>query len=339
MTIESQINVLYSLIEASLGIFCEENGVKRNINLKNPYDAVACLFNAFMLKAGYTLLGFGESHCLDVPITESEIRPLSGILKESNESFYTFRYKFECKEEIILIKLLKMDKKIVILGTIMGKGNTVTYDIFIDEYIQKDSFPYPDEGKDRSLGEIYVSNEKVVELLKIYQCNIIEKLIPSNEKSKFKKNNLCEESFFEIPKNNFPSLCMENPISYKFNVEQNKNQTSDFCNISIGSDDLYPSGIGKHPMLIPSIIKEPIIDEIKGCNNGMYPSKSHPIFRGAKGKEGFQLPTGIRYDPISPNDEIGLGLKGLGNPSRRYKNIGEPDNDEFLPPDVDRMYI
>ncbi|EMR11296.1 hypothetical protein PNEG_00325 [Pneumocystis murina B123] len=340
MTLNSQIDTIFNLIEASLNNFSEKNEEKTDINLKNSYDAIACLINAYMLKTGYKLLGFGENHCLDTPITESEMKPLSNIFNESSDPFYAFRYSFNSKEEIYLIKLLKMDKKIVILGTIMGKGNTITHDISVDDYTQKGVFPYSSKQKDRSLEEVYVSNEKIIELLKIYHSNFLEKLTPDlKEELNSRKNNLCEGHFFQIPKDNFSSRCMENSISYKFNVQERDNQTSNTCNISIGSDDLYPPGIGQHPLLTPCIIREPILDEIKDCNSGMYPSKTHPIFSGTKAKKNFQLPPGVRYDPISPNDGLGLGLGNLGNPSRKYRNIGEPDNDEFLPPDVDRMYI
>ncbi|QSL64238.1 hypothetical protein MERGE_000393 [Pneumocystis wakefieldiae] len=338
MALDCQVDPILSLVKASLEGFSEKNGQKTYISLKNSYDAIACLINAYMLNKGYRLLGFGEDDSLDTPLTQSEIRPLSYILNESNDCFYSFLYSLDSKEAVYIVKLLKMDKKMVILGTIMGKGNTVTHDISIDSYTQKDAFPYSNEVEDRSLRDVYVSSEKIQELLKIYQSNFLEKLVCHSD-SNSKRNSPFQGSFPQMPKDNFSSESLKSSTSYKLNLEQRDNQTSNTFDISIGSDDLHPPGIGKHPSLTPCIIKEPILNEIKGSNNGMYPNRIHPIFSGNRGRKDFRLPPGVRYDPVSPNDEFGLGLKNMGSPSRIFRNVGEPDNDEFLPPDVDRMYL
>ncbi|KAG5519212.1 hypothetical protein PMAC_002300 [Pneumocystis sp. 'macacae'] len=337
------LNSLLNIIKASIYLFSEESSKKKTSSLKDSYDAIACLINAYMLSLGFKLLGFGENHNLDTPITSSEIKPFFESQSESKNSFHAFKYSFYDSNDAFLIKFLKMDKKIVILGTKMGNEDIVSCDLLIDHYTQKDCLPYPDTEKGSSLENIYISNAKIIELVETYKTNILHKLVSDLKSSYFEKINPYEKMSFQAFKHNTPSRLFENSISSKFD-KQTKQQIGQKIDIpvahsssfSIGSSDLYPPGIEPHPSMSP-YIEDNSSDRIYGCINGMYLHKNNPMFtRFGKYTPHGMVPPGVRYDPVTPYDIYSIEPGNLSNPSKS-RNTGEPDNDEFLPPGVDNM--
>lgn len=342
MTFKTLSNDILNLIKASIHKPQEENLEKNSIHLNNGYDAIACLINAYMLSLGFKLLGLGETHSIDTPITSSNIKSLSKVWHQSKDSFYAFRYVFKNNNDVYLIKLLKMDKKIAILGTTMGNEDTLLCDLYIDHYVQKDLFPYTNESENTPLIDLYVSNAKILDLVEKYKISILQKLIPEP-----KYNNTTEEIFINsafipasIPEE-LETESIKEHLPCGFNRHIKNIHVTYPSPFSIGSDDLYPSGIGPRPSLGPYISDDIISESISPCgNNGMYPDRNHPIFTHDRviAHERI-LPPGARYDPISPDDKFGIGPGYLNKPPLKYKNIGEPDNDEFLPPGVDSMYM
>ncbi|KAG4306238.1 hypothetical protein PORY_000226 [Pneumocystis oryctolagi] len=335
------INSLLRILDASIYSFSEENLKKKISSLKNSYDAVAYLINAYMLSLGFKLLGLGETHCLDKPITHSEIKPFFENVDGSKDPFYAFRYNFCDKEDIFLIKLLKMDKKLLIFGTKVGNDDTVSCDLLIDHYTRKDFFPYPNENETRSLEDAYISNDKITELINMYKMNVLHKLVPDLKDSHFIENNSYEkmpEKVFKCTDSSFRPF--EEDVNSKFNKQPNIPvvHSSPF---SIGDTDLHPPGIGPRPLISPRIGENDSLDRMNGCINGMYPDRNHPIYTRFKRDipNRTMLPPGARYDPVTPHDNCGIGPGYLNNFSSRYRNIGEPDNDDFFPPGADNMYI
>jgi len=84
----------------------------------------------------------------------------------------------------------------------------------------------------------------------------------------------------------------------------------------------------------------------------MFVGPDHPIFggrglgdvrgRGPWGGDGFLppmgAPSGARFDPVGPGIGPFPGRGGFGNLPGRGSLRG-PDNDEFMPPGADDMYM
>ncbi|CCJ30540.1 unnamed protein product, partial [Pneumocystis jirovecii] len=329
-------NFLLNIAKASIHLSSEEDSKKKVSILKDSYDAIACLINAYMLSLGFKLLGFDENHNFDAPITSSKMKPFFESLSESKDPFHTFKYSFCNNDDIFLIKLLKMDKKIIILGTKMGNGDIVLCDLLIDHYTQREFLPYPNKEKEGSLEDIYISNAKMIELVETYKTNILHKLVSDLKNSYFEKVNPYEKMSFQAFKHNNPSRLFENPISSKFDRQQIEVPVGHSSPFSIGSSDLHPPGIGPRPSMSP-YIEDNSSDRIYGCLNGMHLDKNHPMFtRFGKYTPHGMLPPGARYDPVTPHDNRDIRPGYLSNPFK-YGNAGEPDNDEFFPPDVNNM--
>jgi proteasome inhibitor subunit 1 (PI31) len=107
--------------------------------------------------------------------------------------------------------------------------------------------------------------------------------------------------------------------------------------LEIGRSDLEP--FARNPFAPPSMFPP-------GGGDGMFVGPDHPIFgsrdrgqgqgRGPWGGDGFLppmgAPPGARFDPVGPTFPNRGGPRGGFPPGRRA--LGDPDNDEFMPPGV-----
>ncbi|KAG5439262.1 hypothetical protein PCANB_001561 [Pneumocystis canis] len=341
MTPKNMSNILMDHIKSFIDFFPEKKMKKNAIKVKDSYEAVAYLINAYMLNLGFKLIGFGETHDLDVPITSFEIKPFPDIWIHSKEPFYAFKYSFHDKDDIFIVKLLKMGEKMVILGTKFGNDDTVLCNLSIDHYIQKDFFPYPNESENRLLEDAFISDTKIIELVEIYKTNILEKLIYNLNYPCFIKESSCGKIPFQTLKHEESSQFYNIPVISEFNSQKTDIPVMHPSPFSIGHDDLCPPGIRNRPSISPYIGEDISLDKFNGCINGMYPNRNHPLYsRFSKNTSSGRMivPPGARYDPVMPNDSYNIGPGYLNN-SFKFRNPGEPDNDEFLPPGVDSMVM
>lgn len=88
---------------------------------------------------------------------------------------------------------------------------------------------------------------------------------------------------------------------------------------SIGDEDLYPSGVGKYPLMKPHLEYGP-----PGGDGGMYPSPNHPAFGGPPGGNTSRrgVPPGARFD--DPYGEDNLDALGQGLPGNLRGGLGFP---------------
>ncbi|KAH9071705.1 PI31 proteasome regulator N-terminal-domain-containing protein [Lactarius deliciosus] len=246
------------------------------------------------------------------------LNTLEGVLPDSWNSHgpgsYTLRYRHEQSSLEFVVKVVKLGSRTLINGIAVESDKTASLDIATNDFTSPSFFPFDAQAANPPpLIHGYISSNRVADFLDQLKLKIIQNLMPG----------LHKEGYTEGPPATSPSS--SNPRR------------------DIGRRDLDPLGVNPlggfgPPPLFPG-----------SGGDGMFVGPNHPIFgqrgrgvfppnRGPWGGDGYLppmgAPPGARFDPVGPGlgpfpGRTGFGPRG-GQPGSG--NVGDPDNDEFMPP-------
>ncbi|KAI0033771.1 PI31 proteasome regulator N-terminal-domain-containing protein [Vararia minispora EC-137] len=315
-----------------------------NKTLRSPSDAIACLLHTAMIAVGFRLIAVDDTPAITI---------LDGVLpahwNQHGPEHHTFRYRHEQSSLDFIMKTTKLGGRTLINAIAVESDKAASLDISTDDFTSPSFFPYSvDAESPVPLVHGFVSSNRVADLMDQFKLKIIQKLVPR----------LNKEGYTELPDEGEPSSVRAAPHrtqprfarpdpppavpDHSFGLPSHVPQPNP---LEIGRRDRDPLGIAS-PFAPP-----PLFPGSGG--DGMYVGPNHPIFggrgggvpapgRGPWGGDGYLpplgAPPGARFDPIGPSPPFpghGGGIPRL--PGRG--NIFGPDNDEFLPPGNDDMYM
>ncbi|KAG8887019.1 hypothetical protein FRB98_000644 [Tulasnella sp. 332] len=321
--------------------------------LAKPQDGLAALLHTTMISLGFRLVALDD----ESPSQEIADGTLPEAWNKSSPDVYSFRYKHDQSSLVFFLKIVKLGTRVVIHGIALESGATNTLDILTSDYTSPSFFPHSLDSSSNPLVHGFISSNRVKDLAQLYKLNILMKLVPGLRKEGYEE---ATATAAPAPQRGQPSREQPrtDPSPFRpFGNDPRASNDYDPLRIpSIGRRDLDP--IPRNPFSPPSLFG--------GEDDGMFVGPNHPIFRdrrgpggagsfggepqGPWGGDGFLpamgAPPGARFDPIGPGPRGGLPLGGFPGPSRGGPFgsgqsgrgfMGEPDNDEFMPPGGDRV--
>jgi proteasome inhibitor subunit 1 (PI31) len=237
-----------------------------------------------------------------------------------------------------------------ILSDILKSDKAASLDISTNDFVSPSFFPHDLSSADAQPPvHGFIASNRIMDLMSRFKLQIVQKIIPG-----LRKDGYTEESE-TAPSNatgsNPPDS--DNPQPARPRTQEPPHAPDYYPShippdnpLSIGRSDLDP-----FPGMNPSnpFAPPPLFPPHGG--DGMFVGPDHPIFSGRVpggfrgpgrwGGDGFLppmgAPPGARFDPVGPGPFPGGiggigGGRGRGGPHGSGRNLGEPDNDEFMPP-------
>ncbi|KAM0340252.1 hypothetical protein ACHAPU_010596 [Fusarium lateritium] len=315
-------------------------------DLASSYEVIALLIHAYLSALGFKLLGFDE----DKKLPECEhLAPRLPAQWNSGFGSYSFVYSHKQSAMSFSIRVDRMGKKVEVRGLAVGDDNIRRFERSVSEVVDTKKLPVRitirDNQEDRSnlvakLGNVFVSEQAVVDILHDLKVNIVQRLIPklqsdgyvetaeaeSNARSERRAQEAQDFSrpFRGNPEPSFntplppmaPSPDVARPRPYPvgdfpppdFEDEHEINRPPRDLRMpgrspyNIGHDDLNPPGLGPHDPFRGSFIGGGL--PRPGGGSGMHPTFDDPLFggQGGDGSHGLdpQAPPGARWDPTGP---------------------------------------
>ncbi|KAG9017334.1 hypothetical protein FRB95_013838 [Tulasnella sp. JGI-2019a] len=321
--------------------------------LTKPQDALAALLHTVMISLGFRLVALDD----ESPSQEITDGTLPDAWIRASPDSFGFRYKHDQSSLVFFLKLIKLGTRMVIHGVALESGATNTFDIVTSDYLSPSFFPHSlDDAASTPLVHGFISSTRVKDLVQLYKLNILTKLVPGLRKEGYEEATVTSAPTAERGQSSREQPRTDPSPFRPFGNNPGASNDYDPLRIpSVGRRDLDP--IPRNPFSPPSLFG--------GEDDGMYVGPNHPIFRGGPraggigderqgpwGGDGFLpamgAPPGARFDPIGPGPRGGGPLGGFPGPSRGGPFggggaggrgfMGEPDNDEFMPPGFDDMY-
>ncbi|EEP79755.1 predicted protein [Uncinocarpus reesii 1704] len=311
-------------------------------NVRTPWEAIALVGHACMVAVDFRLIGLKEGQT----IVEDE--PTTVLPSNWNDSgVYSFKYAHRQSAMQFLLKIIQIGNNAVISALALGHDKTASFDITIRDYISLSALPLaPSSDLADSLRRVFISPERLNDLISLFRINVIQKLVPGLQKEGYEDSFTTSQNRQEaenqrptrdplrddrfpppaqphpfhdplaapprrpIPAGDFPPPGFED--EYEINVPpRGYNPEAPYGGerrpLNIGERDLYPPGLGPHDPLRPHFGPS-------GGGGGMHPTFDDPLFGGTGGQPGPydpQVPPGARYDPVGPGDGRPFG-RGAG---------------------------
>ncbi|OJJ44971.1 hypothetical protein ASPZODRAFT_134390 [Penicilliopsis zonata CBS 506.65] len=296
--------------------------------LKSSYEAIALIGHACMVAVDFRLVGLGEDHHAETP-SESPLLPA-----EWNEgSTFAFRYAHSQSSMQYLLKVGRLGDKAVVFALALGDDKTTSFDLPVQDYVSASALPLSSEPDlKKKLGEVFISQSRLADLVSLFKINVIQKLAPGLHKEGYEdtsqvmpkrpearpqRDPLREDPQPEParpypfddplaagprrpqPPGDFPPPGFEDEYEiYRpprgYPQEGNRNP------LRLGERDLYPAGLGPNDPF-----RGTLPPGLGGSGGGMHPTFDDPMFGGSGGNNGGynpQAPPGARYDPVGPGD-------------------------------------
>lgn len=314
--------------------------------VKDPYAAIALFSHACMLAVGFRLIGLGEDHKIEAQSNPGDAQPLPSEWDAS--SSYAFRYAHSQSSMEYVIKILRLGNKALISGLALNHDKTASFEIKAQDYISEGSLQNQSNEADTktSLGHIFISRGRILDLASLFRSSIIQKLAPGIHKAGYEDTSssstatetATENSRRQEQDNRPPQYdplrddrqdpARPNPYPYAdpLAAPRRPQPTSDFP--PPGFDDEYdlmrpPRGmqpgrtpfgnIGERDLYPPGLGPNDPLRMGPGGGGmrgggGMHPTFDDPMF-GGQGGQGGQ---GGGYDPMAP-------------PGARYDPVGPGD--------------
>ncbi|KAJ7095259.1 PI31 proteasome regulator N-terminal-domain-containing protein [Mycena belliarum] len=308
--------------------------------LSSSQDGIAALVHAAMSSLAFRLVAID-----DLSPGTSSLLALPDEWNKDGPGHYTFRYRHDQSSLEFVVKVSKLGGRTLINAIALESDKASSLDIATNDFVSPSFYPHDLSASDATpLIYGFISSNRVADLMSQLQLKIIQKLVPGLRKDGYTEAEdahttsadatatsstpaaaqprfqpprvFPEETPYQLP----PSFGPRNPLE-------------------IGRRDLEP--FNANPFSPPALFPGT-------GGDGMFVGPDHPIFgqrgrggeRGPWGGDGFLppmgAPPGARFDPIGP----GLGPfpgRGRGGPRRGHPR--DPDNDEFMPPGMDDMFM
>lgn len=283
----------------------------------------------------------------------------SKLPKEWNATTtYSFKYAHEQSSMQYLLKVIQLGNNAVVSALALGDDKASSFDTPVRDYISPSSLPLTSSSDlADSLRRVFISPERLNDLISLFRINVIQKLAPGLQKPGYEDSSQtsaarrhdepAERRPAHDPSHDYPALAQPHPFHDPlaapprrpipagdfpppgFEDEYEINAPARGYNpyggngerrpLNIGERDLYPPGLGPHDPLRPHF------GPSRG-GGGMHPTFDDPMFGGDGGQGGQfdpQVPPGARYDPVGPGDPRPFGRgAGMGGQNRHGGGAG-----------------
>ena len=229
----------------------------------------------------------------------------------------------------------------------LKSDKTASLDISTNDFVSPSFFPHDLTSADaQPLVHGFIASNRITDLMSRFKLQIVQKLIPGLRKDGYMEElpSNAAGSNSRRPDNTTPAH--PRPQAPPHAPDYYPSHIPPGNPLAIGRSDLdpFPGMNPSNPFAPPPLVPP-------HGSDGMFVGPDHPIFsgripgglgggQGRWGGDGFLppmgAPPGARFDPVGPGPFSGRiggigGGRGRGEqPGRR--NLGEPDNDEFMPP-------
>ncbi|CAG8830860.1 20214_t:CDS:2, partial [Gigaspora margarita] len=333
----------------------ESESSEANVILHSREDALAALFHSIMISVGFRLVGLGEEDSDDNKIERDSEGIIIGLPKEWNSqgpNSYAFRYRHPQSSLTFLVKCMRLANKFLIHAMGIEDNKTCTLEVISDDYTSSSIFPYTAEKQHSDpLANIFISTNRIKDLISIYKINILQRLIPGLHKPGYEETrtntNVSTQSERRQPQpvaDDPLRIPTRQPPRFRppiFDDPYGGDEPSSIYNpLSIGRDDLDP--LGSRPIIGPRFGDGGAYNPFGGPSRGggMYVGPNHPMFDTRPPNRGGiyggpqtlprgSVPPGARFDPVTPFGPQPGRFPGRGG---RGAFSGDPDNDELPPP-------
>ncbi|KAJ7129813.1 PI31 proteasome regulator N-terminal-domain-containing protein [Mycena epipterygia] len=306
--------------------------------LSSSQDGISALLHAAMTALAFRLIAIDDSS----PGTTS-LSVLPDEWNKNGPSHYTFRYRHDQSSLEFVVKVSKLGGRTLINAIALESDKASSLDIPTNDFVSPASDATP-------LIHGFISSNRVADLMSQFKLKIIQKLVPGLRKDGYTETEdvpTTSSTSNTSAANPAPAPAQprfQPPPVFPGDTPYQLPPTFGPRNpLEIGRRDLdpFPANPFSPPPLFPGADR----------GDGMFVGPGHPIFgggqrgpdaRGPWGGDGFLppmgAPPGARFDPIGPGmGPFGGGPgRGRGGPRR---GTGDPDNDEFMPPGMDDMFM
>ncbi|KAH6915308.1 PI31 proteasome regulator N-terminal-domain-containing protein [Coprinopsis sp. MPI-PUGE-AT-0042] len=304
--------------------------------LASSHDALAALLHAM-----FTALSFRLTAVNDTSISGNV---LPADWNKNGPGVYNFTYKHEQSSLEFAVSLAKLGSRTLINAIPLETDKVANVDVCTEDFTSPSFYPYNQEtDSDKALIHGFISSNRVTDFIGQVKLKVVQKILPGLQKEGYTEAVETSQSTSTPSTSHVPPPARPQPGAPP-NAPDNDGYAPPRGGIprnplEIGRSDLEP--FGRNPFAPPSLFPP-------GGGDGMFVGPDHPMFggrdrdmgRGPWGGDGFLppmgAPPGARFDPVGPSFP-NRGPRGGFPPGRR--NLGDPDNDEFMPPGVgDSMF-
>ncbi|KAF3490876.1 uncharacterized protein GIQ15_00393 [Arthroderma uncinatum] len=244
-----------------------------------------------------------------------------------------------------LLKVNRLGNNTVVYALALGNDKTTSFDLSTEEYVSGSKLPLSASSESNALSDIFVSQSRLDALVNLFDVNIIQKLVPTQQEEDGESSHGAQGTLREQAAEQYPSrgplrsdrspeptrpYPFDDPLAVPshdpvpagdfpppgFEDEYEINRPPRGYHqgqggrqpLNIGERDLYPQGLAPHDPLRGHF------GPTRGGGGGMHPTFDDPMFGGGErgGQAGFdpQVPPGARYDPVGPGDGRPYGRGG-----------------------------
>ncbi|KMP02756.1 hypothetical protein CIRG_02448 [Coccidioides immitis RMSCC 2394] len=313
-------------------------------NLNTAWEAIALVGHACMVAVDFRLIGLGEDRRVE------QNAPTAVLPKEWNQTkIYSFQYAHSRSSMQFILKVIQLGNNAVVSAIALGDDRTASFDIFVRDYVSLSSLPIsPSSDLLDTLNRVFISPERLKDLISLFRINVIQKLAPGLQKEGYEDTSQGaggasrrrqEEVEDRRPPRDplrddrFPPPVQPYPFHDPLAAPPRRPlPAGDFP--PPGFEDEYeinvpprgynpyggerrPLNIGDRDLYPPGLgPHDPLRPHLgpSGGGGGMHPTFDDPIFGGTGGQGGPfdpQVPPGARYDPVGPGDGRPFG-RGAG---------------------------
>lgn len=232
-----------------------------------------------------------------------------------------------------ILKVSRLGNKAVVFALALGDDKTASFDLDVKDYISQSSLPLAfSSNLAESLGQVFISEPRLKDLIGLFKINVIHKLAPGLQKEGYEDqaqavrqgppeqpprdwpgqgtlpgpaarpypfdDPLAAAPYRPYPPGDFPPPGFEDEYEINRPPRGWPPGNGGRQPYSIGERDLYPQGLGPNDPF-----RGTLGPGTGGSGGGMHPTFDDPIF-GNRRDGGYnpQAPPGARYDPVGPGD-------------------------------------
>jgi len=332
--------------------------------LESPQDALAALVHTVLSSLDFRLIGIDDS--ANGNTYADNILP-EGWNRHGPET-YLFKYRHNQSSLDFLLKVVKLGTMMQINGIASETRSIANLSVVTNDFLSPSFFPHTIESGSEPLVHGFIASNRVSDFVSQLSVTIVQNLVPGLRKDGYSEESSGAQSTAsgsrppqqsgqrEPPPAAYPRPPPVQPHA-PFSPPSHIPPDSPLRIPEIGRRDREPlfNDPAQNPFAPP-----PLFPPGVGDGDGMFVGPNHPIFQpgrsgggyrggqspfGPWGGDGFLppmgAPPGARFDPVVPGPRGPFGGGGFpANPRPGFgRNGGDPDNDEFMPPGADDMYM
>ncbi|KAJ7228785.1 PI31 proteasome regulator N-terminal-domain-containing protein [Mycena pura] len=311
--------------------------------LSSPQDGIAALLHTAMTSLAFRLIAIDDSST-----SISSLAVLPDEWNKNSPNHYVFKYKHDQSSLVFVLTITKLGGRTLINAIALESDKASSLGIATDDFVSPSFYPHNLSASDAApLIHGFISSNRVADLMSQFKLKIIQTLVPGLRKDGYTETEQVSASS-STNSNSTTSAARPSPARYQpppvfpeVNPYDLPPTVGPRNPLQVGRRDLdpfpeFPTNPFARPRLFPDT-----------GGDGMFVGPGHPIFGSGRGRprrdqgpwggDGFLppmgAPPGARFDPVGPV------FPGGGFGRRPGARSGEADNDEFMPPGNDDMYM